>query len=73
MKVVVTGTTSMLGRAVVAQLVERGDDVTCFQRSDGDLDVRTVRGDVRDRASVLDVLQGQDAVVHLAALVAHFS
>lgn len=70
MKVVVTGTTSMLGRAVVAQLVERGDDVTCFQRSDGDLDVRTVRGDVRDRASVLDVLQGQDAVVHLAALVA---
>ena len=65
-----TGATSLLGRATVSQLLERGDDVTCLQRSSTGLDVREVRCDVRDREAVLDAARGHDAIIHLAALVA---
>lgn len=70
MRVLVTGGSSLLGRAVTGQLLDRGDAVTCFQRSAGDGGAAHVRGDVRDPRAVLRAVRGHDAVVHLAALVA---
>jgi len=70
MRVLVTGGSSLLGRNVADQLVARGDTVTCFQRSPSASTATDVLGDIRDRDAVLAVSIGQDAVVHLAALVA---
>ena len=70
MRVLVTGGSSLLGRAVTRALVDRGDAVTCFQRSAAGGGAVQVRGDVRDQQAVLEAAGGHDAVVHLAALVA---
>jgi len=70
MKVLVTGASSLIGRATVAQLLARGDDVTSFQRSPSGTGARDARGDIRDRDAVLDAAAGHDVIVHLAALVA---
>ena len=70
MKVLVTGGSSLLGRAVADQLVARGDRVTSFQRSPSAGTADDALGDVRDRSAVLAVADDHDAIVHLAALVA---
>ena len=70
MRVLVTGGSSLLGQAVAGRLLDRGDAVTCFQRSASGTGAVDVRGDVRDAAALLDAAAGHDAVVHLAALVA---
>ncbi len=69
MKILVTGGSSLLGRAVATQLLARGDDVTCFQRHPSGAGAAEVLGDVRDGPALLAAAQGADAVVHLAALV----
>jgi nucleoside-diphosphate-sugar epimerase len=51
-------------------LVARGDEVTCFQRSVSGSAATDARGDIRDRDAVLAAAEGNDAIVHLAALVA---
>ena len=70
MKVLVTGGSSLLGGAVARRLLARGDDVTCFQRHPSGSGATDVLGDVRDGSAVLAAADGNDAVVHLAALVA---
>jgi nucleoside-diphosphate-sugar epimerase len=70
MKVLVTGGSSLLGRAVIDLLVSRGDRVTCFQRSPSGSTGVDALGDIRDRDSVLAAAAGNEAIVHLAALVA---
>ena len=70
MKVFVTGATSLIGGAVVARLVDRGDDVTVFQRRPSGLNVVEHLGDITDRSAVVAALAGSDAVVHVAARVA---
>ena len=67
MKVLVTGATSLLGRALVTRLLERGDLVTVFQRSPSNLGVTEHLGDISDRVAVAAAMQGSEAVVHLAA------
>ena len=69
MKVVVTGGSSLLGRTVANLLVERGDEVTCFQRKPSGSTAVDALGDIRDRDSVRRTCAGTDAIVHLAALV----
>lgn len=69
MKVLLTGGSSLLGRTTARLLIERGDEVTCFQRSASGVATSEVRGDVRDRAALLDASRGHDGVLHLAALV----
>lgn len=71
MRVLVTGGRGMLGGAVVRELVGRGHDVTCLQRSPAGHDgsVREVLGDVTNRGDVERALDSCTAVVHLAALV----
>ena len=70
MRVLVTGGSSLLGRAVAASLLGRGDRVTCFQRSASGTEAEDALGDIRDRSALLRAAEGHDAVVHLAALVA---
>ena len=69
-RVLVTGASGMLGRAVAARLVGDGDDVRTLQRSPSRVaGARDVAGSVTDRAVVRDAVAGRDAVVHLAAKV----
>lgn len=70
MKVLVSGSTSLLGGAVATRLQARGDDVTVFQRRPSGLRVREVLGDVADRDAVEAAVAGADVVVHAAAKVA---
>ena len=70
MRVLVTGAAGRIGRAVVAQLNERGAHVTGLVLADsGDLDVDSiVVGDASDGDVVQKGLRGVDAVIHLAAI-----
>lgn len=71
MKVLVTGGTGYLGRAIVAALARRGHEVVVFARraSAAALPGRAIDGDVRDRAALLNAAAGCDALCHTAALV----
>lgn len=69
-KILVTGGTGFLGRAVATRLAERGFAVTSLARKpDPTLDRRVtqVLGDVSDPAAVLAAVAGAHAVVHTAA------
>jgi len=75
MKVFVTGATGVLGRRVVATLVERGDDVIGLARSDANtVALRAVgatpcAGDLFDADSLMAATAGADAVLHLATKI----
>jgi farnesol dehydrogenase len=70
-RIVVTGGTGYLGRAIVAALAERGHDVVVFARhaSLAGLPGRAVDGDVRDARALIFAAAGCDALCHTAALV----
>lgn len=71
MKVLVTGGTGYLGRAIVRALTAGGHDLVVFARtaSRSGLPGRLVDGDVRDAAALEHAATGCDAVSHAAALV----
>lgn len=70
MRVLVTGASGFLGRAVAAAVRDAGHDVTTFQRRpSGVPGVRDLAGTMTDRDAVRTAVQGTDAVVHLAAKV----
>jgi nucleoside-diphosphate-sugar epimerase len=69
MRILVTGATSLLGRTVTERLLERGDDVTVFQRHSSGIDTREVLGDISDADAVAQAAAEIDGVVHLAARV----
>jgi uncharacterized protein len=65
MKVLVFGASGVIGRAITAELLERGHTVTAASRSGAPVEglvVRTVTGDARDPGSVARLAAGQDAV-----------
>lgn len=69
-KVLVTGASGLLGRSVAARLAELGYQVTTLQRSTSGLhSVRDVRGSLNDAHTVAEAVQGQDAIIHMAAKV----
>ena len=59
----------MFGKAVAQALLDRGDDVTVFQRGPSGLDCREVLGDITDPRAVAAAADGATAIVHLAARV----
>ncbi|MET1015330.1 MAG: NAD-dependent epimerase/dehydratase family protein, partial [Leifsonia flava] len=70
MRVLVTGASGLLGRAVAAGLLADGHEVRCFQRRpSGVAGVDDLLGSVTDPDAVASALGGQDAIVHLAAKV----
>jgi farnesol dehydrogenase len=71
MKILVTGGTGYLGRAIVTALAARGHELVVFARgaSRSGLPGRLVDGDVRDRDALARAARGCDAISHSAALV----
>ena len=68
MKVIVFGGTGSIGRLVVEQAIEQGDDVTLFTRDRAavgqpDPRVHVVEGNVFDAQALAPVVAGHDAVV----------
>jgi len=72
-KVLVTGGGGFLGKAIVRQLIARGDEVRSLARSDypelRELGVEVVKGDLRDPEAVAAACEGRDVVFHVAAKV----
>jgi uncharacterized protein (TIGR01777 family) len=71
MRIAVTGATGLIGRRLVARLLERGDDVTVLSRSAGRArealgNVEAVEWDPMAGPAPAEALAGRDGVVHLA-------
>ncbi len=71
MRVLVTGGTGYLGRAIVHALVRRGHEPVVFARHAraAGLPGRAIDADIRDRQAVVAAAHGCDAMCHTAALV----
>ena len=71
MRVLVTGGTGYLGRAIVRATADRGHEPVVFARhaTRARLPGRAIDGDVRDRAAFEAAASGVDALCHSAALV----
>ncbi len=71
MKILVTGGGGFLGQALCRGLVERGHEVSSFNRGHypvlETIGVRQIRGDLADREAVLGAAKGVDAIFHNAA------
>jgi nucleoside-diphosphate-sugar epimerase len=71
LNILVTGGGGFLGSAVCRQLAALGHRVTAFQRSPADhlsaLGVRSIEGDITERAGLEAAIAGCDAVIHTAA------
>ena len=71
MKLVVTGSSGKAGRAVVADLLEHGNDVTGVDlAAPAQSPDSFLAADVTDFGQTVECLAGADAVVHLAAIPA---
>jgi UDP-glucose 4-epimerase len=68
MRVLVTGATGFVGRAVVRQLTMAGHSVVGFARKSMPCSCELRTGDILDLAGLEQVVKGADAVCHLAAL-----
>src|SRR5438552_9528918 len=71
MRVLVTGGTGYLGRAIVAALARGGHEAIVFARhaTASGVPGRLIDGDVRDTPTVTRAAEGADAICHTAALV----
>ncbi|ASD20806.1 nucleoside-diphosphate sugar epimerase [Cryobacterium sp. LW097] len=70
MRVLVTGASGFLGRAVAAAIVAAGHEVRCFQRRpSGVAGATDALGSITEPADVAAAVAGVDAIVHLAAKV----
>jgi len=70
--IVVTGAAGKAGRAAVADLLQHGYRVTATDVAEAPTGLETayLRADLTDHGQVVDVLEGADAVVHLANIPA---
>lgn len=71
MRVLVTGGSGYLGRAIVAALRRRGHEPIVYaRRPDAGTGVRAIAGDVTDGAALTRAAREADAICHSAAMVA---
>jgi nucleoside-diphosphate-sugar epimerase len=70
MKILVTGGLGLVGKSVVARLLASGHAVKVIDRlAESTLEgIEYVCGDVNDFAAVRQAVQGQEAIIHLAAI-----
>lgn len=71
MKILVTGSTGVIGRQVVEDLLKKGHQVTGVIRSNGGgypkaINFRPAFGNLLDANFVTEIVDGQDAIIHLA-------
>jgi len=72
-RIAVTGSSGKLGRQVVIELVDQGYTVICVDRTPGAEQAQATRlVNLGDLGETIDVLQGCDAIVHLAAIPGAF-
>jgi len=70
LKVLVTGGTGYLGRAIVRSLIDRGHEPIVLARRAGQhVPCPAIEGDVRDHRAMRDAVRGVDGVIHAAAVV----
>ena len=78
MSVMVTGATGFIGNRIVRKLVERGEDVVCFDLAPPRANLqpyldrlRFYRGDIMQMPHLLDAINTHqvDRVIHMAALL----
>src|SRR2546422_4991733 len=81
MRVLVTGGAGFIGSHLATLLLKNGHKVRAFDNLEPQVhgvcerptylapEVELIRGDVRDRASLLSALEGVDAIFHFAAMV----
>jgi len=73
MKALVTGGGGFLGRYIVEKLLNRGDKVVTFSRSEypelREIGAETIIGDITHKEAVMAVCEGVDAVFHVASNV----
>lgn len=79
--ILVTGGAGYIGSTLIPMLLERGYEVTCFDRflwGMGPLlpvaenpKFHVVNGDIRDKKALAEVVSGKTAVIHLAAIVGY--
>jgi nucleoside-diphosphate-sugar epimerase len=73
MRALVTGASGFIGRILVRQLLDRGDEVVCLVRSTsrraGLEGARCVTGDIQSPASLREAMAGAQVVFHLASLL----
>lgn len=72
MKILVTGGGGFLGTTICKKLKEQEHEVVSFSRNHyihlDDIEVETVKGDLRKSSDISEALIGVDAVIHTAAL-----
>lgn len=71
MRIALTGATGYTGGHLLRRLLERGDAVSALARpgrEDGALPARWVAGDLTGRAALARLVEGAEAVVHVAAV-----
>lgn len=75
MKALVTGATGFIGSHLAEELTKRGWEVRCLVRRPSglgwieNLNVQLVRGDCRDKPSLMPSVDGVDCVFHLAGVI----
>jgi len=73
-KVLITGGAGYVGHVLTPRLLAAGYEVTVYDklffgcRLPNDPKLRVVQGDIRDRAKLKPLFEGQDAVLHLACI-----
>jgi nucleoside-diphosphate-sugar epimerase len=68
----ITGVSGFIGRYVAAEALRRGYRVTGLDRTPSSpAGVEFIPADIRDKDRMLDVMRGQDCVVHLAAITSN--
>jgi len=81
MRILVTGTTGFVGSALIPALAKNfgPDSITAYvlpgdriPESWKDEKVRIIRGDITDEKRVLEAVQGQNHVIHLAGLISYW-
>ena len=69
MKILVTGGSGTIGGYVLRELLQAGHSVTSFSRTAARVDgAGFIAGDIMDPDQTVQACQGQDAVIHLAAV-----